>query len=83
MASFEAKGRRFVSVGATSYIYRTSVLPTLALGLSLTGDGRCPGAGPLFRLGSPGNKKSAVSSGFLEADEGTRTLDLLHGKQTL
>jgi hypothetical protein len=28
-------------------------------------------------------KKPAASSGFCEADEGTRTLDLLHGKQTL
>jgi hypothetical protein len=30
-----------------------------------------------------GNKKPPISGGFLEADEGTRTLDLLHGKQTL
>ena len=29
------------------------------------------------------NEKPAVSSGFCKADEGTRTLDLLHGKQTL
>ena len=29
---------------------------------------------------SPVNKKPAVSSGFCEADEGARTLDLLHGK---
>jgi hypothetical protein len=28
-------------------------------------------------------EKPAVSSGFSEADEGTRTLDLLHGKQML
>jgi hypothetical protein len=28
-------------------------------------------------------KKPAVSSGFSQADEGTRTLDLLHGKQML
>jgi hypothetical protein len=31
----------------------------------------------------PRNEKPPVSEGFLEADEGTRTLDLLHGKQTL
>ena len=29
---------------------------------------------------APNNAKPAVSSGFCEADEGTRTLDLLHGK---
>jgi hypothetical protein len=28
-------------------------------------------------------RKPSVSGGFLEAGEGTRTLDLLHGKQTL
>ena len=27
-------------------------------------------------------EKPAVSSGFCEADEGTRTLDLLHGKDS-
>ena len=33
--------------------------------------------------GSDPTRKPTVSSGFLEADEGARTLDLLHGKQTL
>jgi hypothetical protein len=33
--------------------------------------------------GFPPKKKPAVSSGSCEADEGTRTLDLLHGKQML
>ena len=30
-----------------------------------------------------GHKKTRLSGVFLEAAEGTRTLDLLHGKQTL
>jgi hypothetical protein len=47
---------------------------------------RSPVAGPVAgtairRLS--GQQKSPVSGTFLEADEGTRTLDLLHGKQTL
>ena len=29
------------------------------------------------------HEKPAICGGFLKADEGTRTLDLLHGKQTL
>jgi hypothetical protein len=33
--------------------------------------------------GTSAKRKPAVSSGFCEADEGARTLDLLHGKQTL
>jgi hypothetical protein len=45
-----------------------------------------PGTNPtetitkMTALGASG--KPAVSSGFCEADEGTRTLDLLHGKDT-
>ena len=30
-----------------------------------------------------GNKKPRIIGAFLQAAEGTRTLDLLHGKQTL
>jgi hypothetical protein len=30
-----------------------------------------------------GTRKPRLSGAFCEADEGTRTLDLLHGKQTL
>ena len=37
--------------------------------------------GPVGRLS--GNKKPPLCGGFLGADEGTRTPDLLHGKQTL
>jgi hypothetical protein len=43
-----------------------------------------PGAAhPEREVQVPNNKKPPFSGGFLEADEGTRTLDLLHGKQTL
>ena len=34
-------------------------------------------------LTTPGTKKPRISGASLEAAEGTRTLDLLHGKQTL
>jgi hypothetical protein len=44
-----------------------------------------PAAFPARRdtSGSIPSKKPAVSSGFRKADDGTRTHDLLHGKQTL
>jgi hypothetical protein len=35
------------------------------------------------RAGTRGREKPDVSSGFSEADERARTVDLLHGKQTL
>jgi hypothetical protein len=48
------------------------------------------GLGPAYNVeGDPAhvyclaNRKPAVSSGFPRADDGTRTHDLLHGKQTL
>jgi hypothetical protein len=37
----------------------------------------CPNG---HEVAADANKKPRVSGGFLEADEGTRTLDLLHGK---
>ena len=43
----------------------------------------CPILAPrAFRV-RPEYTKPAISAGFLEADEGARTLDLLHGKQML
>jgi hypothetical protein len=33
--------------------------------------------------GESGHEKTPDSGAFIEAAEGTRTLDLLHGKQTL
>jgi hypothetical protein len=40
-------------------------------------------AGQLVPSLSLRNKKPRITGAFLEAAEGTRTLDLLHGKQTL
>jgi hypothetical protein len=60
-----------------SCLWRSDEAPGERIGMSTRGNPQW------FQTVSGGNRKPAVSSGFLEADEGTRTLDLLHGKQTL
>ena len=75
-------------VGA-SYAAERPARPRIARFGWLSKSRRCCAEEMLYnaRIGhqplSDGNKKPSDLEGFCEAAEGTRTLDLLHGKQTL